>query len=131
MAAGGGTFEDNEMFAHGMTAFEIREAGPVTAARNTIRDGKQNGLHIAPGGKGIFSHNVIRGNKGAGIEVKSEHRPRFEGNRIEENGIGIRVTETGSGDFARNKLIGNKRAAWVIAGPPRDRVTREANTPNA
>jgi F-box protein 11 len=99
-----------------------------TLRRNTIHDGKQNGVLVYDQGLGTLEDNDITANAYAAVEIRTEGNPTLRRNRINRNGYWAAwIYDGGRGVFEDNDLTGNDRGAWNIAAEAKGKVTRARN----
>ncbi|MCA3448693.1 MAG: right-handed parallel beta-helix repeat-containing protein [Rhodobacter sp.] len=103
------TSSDGAIIYIGMTG-----ADPVVRG-NTLRDGKDAGIHVYDNGKGRIEENQIFGNDSAGIGIGTGADPVVRGNTLRDGKqAGILVYDNGKGRIEENQIFGNAFAGIEI-----------------
>ena len=93
-------------------------------------DGKDAGIYVFAGGKGVFQGCDIFRNTDAGVAVKDGGDPTIKNCRIHDGKYaGIMVYDRGKGTFEGNTLYQNAKGAWLIK-PTAGEFRRAGNSPN-
>jgi F-box protein 11 len=121
---GAATLEDSEVFGNdgngvGIGRYRAEYGAEATLRRNRIYQNKKFGV-AADNASGTLEDNNIFENGWSGVEIGGSTNLQLYRNRINRNeGVGVKVDETGRGIAEDNDLTGNEMAAWSRYDEPR------------
>lgn len=116
--------ENNEIFDNAMAGVWIKTESNPVLRRNKIHDGREGGVCIFNGGKGLLENNDIFRNTLTGVLISTSSFPVLRGNRIFEGGTtGIEITNGAGGIIDSNEIFNNKFSGICLATGVKPKLT--------
>ena len=99
--------EQNEIFDNAMAGVWIKTDSNPTLKKNKIHDGRDGGICIFNGGRGILEENDIFRNAQAGVLISTQSHPCLRKNRIFDGlAAGIEITNNATATLENNQVSG-------------------------
>lgn len=99
-----------------MAGVWIKTDSNPTLKRNKIYDGRDGGICIFNGGKGVLEENDIFRNTQAGVLISTQSHPVLRRNRIYDGqAAGVEITNNATATLEYNQIFKNKFGGLCLA----------------
>lgn len=104
----------NNTIIHNVKGIYAHWANNGEITGNTITQNQENGIEMECSKLSFIQDNVISDNGGYGIYLRgeSDENTISDGNTIQDNAVGVKITESNKNIISKNNFIGNLQNAY-------------------